>query len=239
MTAGDEATDPGAGLPWAFVLDPAANAAALGEVQRRGLDAARRLVDRALARSDRSADRDPPGPGDPDGRGRREEEHHQPELVTELIRCWTELTAQVLAKLAEDRPCPPPAETDEDQRTAVAVDGSGGRASIRLGLDDDAGGRLHAASEILLDNPLDRTVGPLILRVFDLHTADGRELGGGCVTFDPPVLDELAAGSSRVVGVTVSADRRMAAGTYRGVIQCVGAPAFSLTLQVEVKAPGP
>jgi hypothetical protein len=234
MPAGDETTSPGPGLPWAFVLDPAANVAALSEVQRRGLDAARRLVDRAVAGSDHSANGGSPGP---DSRRRPEGDQPQPEPVAELIRCWTELTAQVLAKLAEDRRSPPPAETDYDDGIAVAVDGSGGSGSVRLHLHDDVEGRICASSEIQLDNPSGRTVGPLTFRVYDLHTVDGHELGGSCVRFDPPVLDPLAAGSSRVVGITVSADRRIAAGTYRGVIQAMGAPAFSLALHVDVEAP--
>jgi hypothetical protein len=234
MPAGDEATSPGPGLPWAFVLDPVANAAALSEVQRRGIETARRLVDRALARSDQSANGGSPSP---DNRRSREDQH-QPELVAELIGVWTELTAQVLAKLAEDRR-PPPAETGHHGRTVVAVDDPGGSGSVRLCLDEDAGARLSGASEVLVDNPSNRIVGPLVFRVYGLHTADGNELVGSCVHFDPPVLDELAPGSSRAVCVTVSADRPIAPGTYRGVIHSVGAPAFSLALQVDVKAPGP
>jgi hypothetical protein len=235
MPAGDETTGPGPGLPWAFVLDPAANVAALSEVQRRGLDAARRLVDRAVARSDHSTNGGPPGP---DRQRRPEEGQAQPELVTELIRCWTELTAQVLAKLAEDRRRPPPAGTDDDKSVVVAVDGTGGSGSVRLHLRHDAEGRMCASSEIQLANPSGRTVGPLILRVYDLHAVDGHELGGSCVRFDPPVLEQLAAGSSRVVRIAVSVDRPIAAGTYRGVIQSTGAPEFSLALHVDVEAPG-
>jgi hypothetical protein len=234
MPAGDETASSGSGLPWAFVLDPVANAAALSEVQRRGIETARRLVDRALARSDQSANGGSPSP---DNRGPGEDQH-QPELVAELIRCWTELTTQVLAKLAEDRR-PPPAETGHHGRTVAAVDDPGGSGSVRLCLDHDVGGRLSGASEFMVDNPSDRIVGPLVFRVYGLHTADGSELVDSGVHFDPPVLDELVPGSSRAVCVAVSADRPIAPGTYRGVIQSVGVPAFSLALHVDVKAPGP
>ena len=98
MPVGDEPTGAGTGLPWAFVLDPAANAAALNEVQRRGLDAARRLIDRAIAGSDQAATGGSP---EPNGRRPPGEDTQQPELLAELIHCWTELTRQVLAKLAE------------------------------------------------------------------------------------------------------------------------------------------
>ena len=120
----------------------------------------------------------------------------------------------------------------------MAVDCSVRSGSIRLRLHDEVGGRICGSSEIQLANPSVRTMGPLTLRVYDLHTVDGHELGGSSVRFDPPVIDELAAGSSWVVGITVSADRPLAAGTYRGVIQSMGAPGFSLALHVDVEDPG-
>ena len=87
-----------AGLPWAFVLDPAANAASLGDVQRRGLEAARQLVDRAIARSGPTADARSDRPSREDHSGA---EPQPGDPLVELIRCWTELTAQVLSRLAQ------------------------------------------------------------------------------------------------------------------------------------------
>ena len=101
------------------------------------------------------------------------------------------------------------------------------------------GGRLCAHLGDLARQSSDRTFGPLSLRVDDLRTPDSHELARSSVHFDPPVVDEFAAGSSRVVGVTVTADRRLAPGIYRGIIQSMGAPAFSLALHVDVEDPEP
>ena len=231
--AGEEPSSSHAGLPWAFVLDPAANAAAMTEVQRQGLDAARRLVGRAIARSDQSTRR---GPAGPEGRRRTTEGPPPRELVGEVIRCWTELTTQVLAKLAEDGEDPRPAESESerDERAAVPIDGSGLHDRIRIRLEGGAKGGLHAASEFWLSNPSDRSVGPVDLRVDDLHTPDGHKLASSSVRFDPPVIEELAPGSTRMVGLTASIVRRLAPGTYRGIIQSEGAPAFVLGLEVEL-----
>ena len=46
-----ENSAPGDGLPWGFILDPAANRRALGDVQERGLRAARDLADGSSPRS--------------------------------------------------------------------------------------------------------------------------------------------------------------------------------------------
>ncbi len=232
--AGDESNSPGGGLPWAFVLDPAANAAALTGVQRQGLDAARRLVERAIAGSDRSTGKGPTASDTRHGGGRPDPR----DPIGDLLGYWTELTAQVLAKLAEGPEPPPRDRTGRDGRIIVAIDGSGPPGTIRLRLDDGPGGRPHAVSEFRLSNPGERAVGPVDLHLDELHTPDGHKLTGGSVTFDPPVIHELAPGSGCRVGVTASPRRRPAPGNYRGIVQSAGAPGLVLVLEVEQPPPG-
>ena len=233
--AGDESNSRRGGLPWAFVLDPAANAAALTGVQRQGLDAARRLVERAISGSDRSTGGGPAGSDARRGSGERPDPR---DPIGDLLGYWTELTTQVLAKLAEGREPPPRDRTGHDGRITVAIDGSGPPGSIRLRLDDDPGGRLRAVSEFWLRNPGERSVGPVDLHLDELHTPDGHKLTGGSVAFDPPVIHELAPGSRCRVGVTASPRRRPAPGNYRGIVQSAGAPGLVLVLEVEQPPPG-
>jgi len=230
-SAGDESSNSGAGLPWAFVLDPAANAAALTDVQRQGLEAARRLVDRVVARSERSSGG---GPAAADGSSRgTAEDSRQGDPLGDLIRCWTELTTQVMEQLAEEHAHRRPAGSGHDGCIVVPVDGSGPQGAVRLRLEGGPDGGLHAASEFWLSNPGDRPVGPVELGVRDLHTPGGHELAGSAVRFDPRVIDGLAPGSRRLVGVTASTDRRSAPGAYRGIIQSEGAPELMLALEIE------
>jgi hypothetical protein len=224
-----------AGLPWAFVLDPAANAAALGDVQRRGLEAARRLVDRAIAGSDHTTN----ARSDRPDRGNHPGQEAQPgDPLLELIRCWTELTAQVLGKLAEGGDGRRSTGTDRASAATVAVDGSdhGGAVQLRLAVDND--GRLSAGSEFRLSNPSDRPIGPLSLHIDDLHAPDGSKLPGAFVQFDPPVIEELAPGSSRLVALGLSTKGTLTPGTYRGIVQSGGAPDLVLTVQVVVLPDG-
>jgi hypothetical protein len=220
-----------AGLPWAFVLDPAANAAALGDVQRRGLEAARRLVNRAIARSDHSTNASSDRPN------REEHPGGEPQPgdpLVEIIRCWTELMTRVLGKLAEGGDGRRSTGTDRAGSTTVAVDGSDHGGVVQLRLEVDQRGRLSAGSELRLSNPSDRPIGPLGLHVDDLYTPDGDKLAGASVQFDPPVIEELAPGSSRVVAVGLSMKGALNPGTYRGIVQSAGAPGLVLTVQVVV-----
>ena len=225
----------GGGLPWAFVLDPAANAAAISEVQRRGLDAARRLIDGIVAQSDRSADHESDVPrgqgGPPDGSTRDEP-------LAELIRCWAQLTTEVLGKLAEDRSQPRPTGTGTAPNT-VSVDVSDRFGWAKLSLDADRRGRLSAPSEIWLDNPSAQSIGPIALHADDLHTSDGGALAGTCVQFDPPMIDDLPPGSGQGVAVALSVEAKLAPGTYRGVIQSAAVPDLNLALQITVHPHAP
>ncbi len=63
---GERRHDKGGGeSPWLSILDPSANAAALGDIQRRGLRAAGELVDRLIGAVDRDRPQDPGTGGGP------------------------------------------------------------------------------------------------------------------------------------------------------------------------------
>ncbi len=234
MPERDHNSTVGAGLPWAFVLDPVANAAAINDVQRQGLEAARRLIDSIVAKSESSS---VDGPDEPRTRPDPGEQPRQGDSLAELIRCWAQLTTEVLGKLGETGGRPASTGSETAPTTAVSVDGSEPGSSKHC-LDVDSRGRLFAASEIRLTNPSARSVGPLVLHVEDLHTPDGRQLAGASVQFDPSLVDDLPPGSSRCVAVAVSTMATLTPGTYRGVIQSAAVPDLSLALQITVHPQG-
>ena len=156
MPERDHNSTDGAGLPWAFVLDPVANAAAINDVQRQGLEAARRLIDRIVAKSESSS---VDGRDEPRTRPDPGVQPQQGDSLAELIRCWAQLTTEVLGKLGETRGQPTPTGSETAPTTAVSVDGSGPGSSKHC-LDVDSRGRLFAASEIRLTNPSAQSVGP-------------------------------------------------------------------------------
>jgi len=222
--------DPGRGLPWAFVLDPAANARALGDVQRRGLRAAQELVDRVVGSIDPAQESttgsrtngsisNGAGPDAPFG---------------DLVQACGELAAQVLAAMAggsatvTNRPVPGAPER------SITVDVTEPARPVVWRLRSDSKGQLLAPVELWLHNPSATPVGPLRLRVGALQAADGAVVGGSCVQFDPEEVAELPARSARGVEVALSVDEQLHPGTYRGLIQADGAPNVCVTLEIAV-----
>ncbi|HXW33922.1 MAG TPA: hypothetical protein VEJ87_05035 [Acidimicrobiales bacterium] len=98
---------PSPSLPWAFVLDPAANAKALGEVQRRGLRAARELVDRVVASIDGpDAPFGPFGPFGANGASGFPAGAPQDLPLAEVIQVWWDLVARAIAAVAGEGAAP-------------------------------------------------------------------------------------------------------------------------------------
>ena len=186
------------GLPWAFVLDPAANARALGDIQRRGFEAARQLVDRIVPMVD-----DAWGPR-PDHAGRKAHPDPAPagDTLQELVRSWTELTVRVMVQLAEARGRPGRDDAGRTGGHTVSVDLSDDRHRARLRLRSDPSGRLSAAPELWLHNPSAQPLGPVRIAVDDLCTPAGQTLDGDRIRFEPSDIGEIAARSARGTVVT-------------------------------------
>lgn len=224
----DHRNAPGERLPWSFVLDPAANAKALGDVQRRGLEAARELVDRVastIAPSDEES-----GPGH--ANGSTDPATGQGPPIADLVQDWWEVAGRVLAGLAAGTSSsgghlPPDGAVEVDVHAA-------GPTVWRV--RSDPSGRLIAPGELWLRNRQPHPVGPLSLGVGDLRAPDGTLISAHCLRFDPPEPAELPARTARGVAVTLSPERPFEPGIYRGVVQAQGAPNLSITLELTVQS---
>ena len=223
----DHRNAPGERLPWSFVLDPAANAKALGDVQRRGLEAAHELVERVastIAPSEAGS-----GPGH--ANGSTDPATGQGPPIADLVQDWWEVAGRVLAELAAGTsssggPLSPDGPVEVDVHAAD-------RPTVWR-VRSDPSGRLIVPGELWLRNRQPHPVGPLSLGVGDLRAPDGAVISAHCLRFDPPELAELPARTARGVVVTLSPERPFEPGIYRGVVQAAGAPNLLITLEVTV-----
>jgi hypothetical protein len=221
----------GGGLPWGFVLDPAANARALGDVQRRGLQAARELVDRVLSTIDHSGE--PAADSPLDDAASSGPEKTPP--LEDLIQGWWDLAAQVLTAMATAPGTGPgPSERPAPSARPITVDVTSQGTPTLWRLRAASNGELAAPTELWLRNPSSLPVGPLRLSVGNLLASDGTPLGSSCLRFDPPEV-ELPARSARCVVPTL-AGQPLVPGTYRGVVQAEGAPNLWVTLDIAVES---
>jgi hypothetical protein len=233
----------GPALPWAFVLDPAANARALGEVQRRGLSAARELIERVSSTMDRPGDGRSPfnwtgsGPGS-NGGG----EKSPPELVTELMQTWWELTMNTMATFLPNwnggsgngtsRGAPSAPQYD----FAPTVDVTGDRNLVLWRLEVDSKGSVRNGRELWLRNSSLDPLATVRLSVSDLQCDSGAVIASKQVHLDPPTLTELPARSARGVQVELRLKKPVANGTYRGIVYGEGAVVLHVPIEVDVRA---
>ncbi len=229
-----ENSAPGDGLPWGFILDPAANRRALGDVQERGLRAARDLADRVIS-SIGAAERPPTG----DLRNGAAASDAPPnDPIADLLRAWSEVGARVLAELtAASRSQPDQAGRNASAGgMAVDVNGHGPPTTWRLRVDRR--GLLLAAAELWLCNSQSHPVGPLCLGLGDLQRSTGTVVSSDHLRLDPSTV-ELPARCARAVAVTLSVDDPLQPGVYRGLLQADGAPEFGVIVELTVENPGP
>jgi hypothetical protein len=205
---------------WWSLLDPRANARALGDVQAQALRAAGDLVER-LARSvdgpedtsddatDRADEGSPrAGPGDAAG----------------LVDVWLEMLSRMARVFDSSRP-----------------PGAGQDGHVDLDLLEDAGGRLRlvvrpehsAAAEIWLHNRSAQSVSALCLHSGEILSPAGVPVKA-TVTFEPDRIDGMPPRSSRGVEITVTVGADASPGTYRGVLQVEGAPKTWVALELVV-----
>jgi hypothetical protein len=218
----------GEGLPWGFVLDPAANVRALGDVQRRGLQAARELVDRVVSTIDHSG-----SPPDASRNGARSTGAEQKVPLGDLMQAWWELAARVMAAVPTTGSTP--SSRPAPGEGSIEVDVTGVSLPTPWRLRADTSGRLLVPAELWLHNPSSHPVGPIRLSVGDLRASVGTLLGPGCLRFDPSEVVDLPARSARGVVMTLSAGEPLVPGTYRGLVQADGAPNLWVTLEIAVE----
>jgi hypothetical protein len=217
-------------VPWSFVLDPAANAKVLGDVQRRGLHAARLLADRVVAGLDRLDD----ATGQPEGAGAEPGRPGDP--VTDLVQAWSRVLVRTLEAFGDGDATgpgtePPAPDRGQDRRYLVDLAGHPAYGPLRL----SGGAGSPSAAEVSLRNSGTAPIGPLRPHLADLRSSDGESLPGSVVRFEPATLADVGPQSEARVTVTVHLEDPVPAGSYRSVLLIAGAPEVAVPVDLRVQ----
>lgn len=201
---------------------------ALGEIQRRGLDAAGALVERLVRSVDgvvppaaRAAGGVDDG-GGAAGTGPEAPDRPSPDAVDELVAGWAKLWRDSIAGLVADLPA-------AAARTAT-VDVQAPAAPTSLEVRLDAEGR--GAVEVWVHNPSDEPYGKLRVHCAPPVAHDGAALDALSITADPDGF-ALPPRSSRGIRLAVDAPGSLP-GTYRSIVLVDGLPDRWLALEVHV-----
>jgi hypothetical protein len=202
-------------LPWSFVFDPVANAHALVDVQRRGLEAARQVVDQLLVGMEAANGSTQPSEDGPKG-------------PPDLAELWAAFVYQTMSTLGR---------SDENGRVPAqevgAVARVGGADVGRIELATDGAGHVEAGS-FWLQNSSTEDTGALRVHVGDLRSSAGAVVTG--LVIEPSIIASLAAGSARRIALRGTLSGSLASGVYRGVIQVAGAPDVAVAVDVKVES---
>jgi hypothetical protein len=191
-------------------FDPVAGMRALADIQAEGLRAASELLERVLE-PEGGASSPPPQPWGRD--------------YAALVNVWAELLQRFSAGLAQ------PVESGA---VTTSIDSDTVGAPVRLVLERPEL-LASATAEIWVHNGTPAPVGPLALRCGPLTAADGTELDGVRMQFDPAEVSVLPPRSSRGVVVSLARTGSLRPGVYRGTIQAEGAPKLWLPLELAVQ----
>lgn len=238
----------GAGFPWSAALDPAANMRVLGDIQRRGLDAAGEIVERLVA----AVDGDDTAHANPGDDAQAEGGSTDLDSLVDLWAVLAKRSLHALVRLAASADAGSPAGDRGPSGAApgrvVTVDVVGGSAPEALRLtasrarpvpgdsaapEDEA--TPEVAAEVWLHNGTAEPRSDIRLHCSELRAHDGSELRAE-VVFEPEVIEQIPARSSRGVVVAVRAlDDGAVAGVYRGVVLAAGLPDVWLAVEVLVE----
>ena len=202
-----------------------ANLRALGDIQRRGLEAANLVISRLIGQVDGGGPlfgAEPPG-ADRNGSGRGA----TPDLAG-LMAPYAALMSSFLGALggAMTPPGPAPASTGPT-RSDVWAD------PLKL-VPTSPGGR--AEGELWLHNRSGTATRDVRVHCGDLRRHDGWALAGSTTCFDPVHLDELPDLTSRGIRVVVDVPDDTPPGIYRGTVLAANLPSLWLVLELEVVA---
>jgi hypothetical protein len=246
--------------PWSSLFDPAANVRALGDIQRRGLQAAGELVDRLVGDADRHAaatsaddsetgapDRDHGDGHDPHGAHGAHGAPGGSPAAAQLFEVWLDLLRRGFQAVTDARVTAVAPTSSNGHRGAtvdlgaglttgtVRIDAAGGDGGSWGGdVEDGRSGDGRAEAEVWLHNGTAEPRADVSLHCGDLRAHDGSLLPAGAVRFDPDRVDELPARSSRGVVVSAVLHADQPAGVYRGVILATGVPDAWLPLEIVV-----
>jgi hypothetical protein len=205
-------------------FDTVANLRALGEVQRRGLEAANAVIGRLVERTDAATPGfsmpdfgAPPATDDPGDRG----------AGTDPLTQWVDLFQSGMTAMFE-------AMTGRSTNGSSMADRPDGVSTDPVTLPEVRAGDT-AAGEIWLHNRSGSPVAAVRLHCGDLRTHDGWAVAADRVAFDPDEIDELPDRSSRGIDVSVAVPVDTPAGTYRGTILAANLPEVWLPVELVVR----
>lgn len=199
---------------------------AFADVQRQGLEATTRLVDRLIHAVDGDG-RASPRVNGRNGAARPSEDVLR--LWVEVVRLGLDAFGQFLPSVASNGGAAASVDVGSGTSTGVLRVEVGPRA-----MADNGEGR--PGTELWLHNHDAAERSGLSLSCGDLRSSAGTTLPAEAVRFDPPTID-LPGRSSR--GVLVSVHGDPAPGAYRGVILATGAGDVWLPIEVVVTGSSP
>jgi hypothetical protein len=192
---------------------------ALGEIQRRGLQAAGALVERLVSTVDGLVP--PSGAGDGGG---GEEAAAAPDAVDDLVAGWAKLWRDSISGLASSLPVTAARAASLDVRAPAAP------TALEVRLDGDGCGSV----EVWVHNPSDEPYDELRLHCAPPVAHDGAALDPRSITPDPDAF-ALPPRSSRGIRLAVDAPGAHP-GTYRSLVLVDGLPDQWLALEIHVPA---
>lgn len=213
--------DPSRGVaPWLDSLDPTANVRALGDIQRRGLRAAANIVDRLVAAVD--------GDGDGASTAIPSEATETEDAFGALADAWAELLRRSLQAYAQLIRSGTRQRSPSMPRSGVDLEGP-----VPTPVRTEVIRPGTVQTEVWLHNTTGEDRRDVRVHVGPLRTHDGNALEA---RFDPDLVEELAARSSRGFVMTVDVSADAAEGTYRGTILASGVPDMWLPVEVVVRS---
>ncbi len=213
-------------------FDSLANLRALGDIQRRGLEAANQVVGRLIERVDRSGPlfgAEPMAGEGPVGSSANDA------MAQNAMAQYAELMSSFMSTVLGAAPT--------GWRTAPAAPSArvagpptgGSVVADPLVIDPiPAGGRAHG--ELWLHNRSGAAIADVAAHCGDLRRHDGWAIAAEAVTFEPEHIDDLPDLTSRGVRVTIDVPDDAPPGVYRGTVLASNLPDVWLVLELEVVA---
>lgn len=240
-------------------FDSMANLRALGDIQRRGLEAANLVVSRVISQVERSgpifgaeppprsAGNDSAAPGhaatDHTNSDHTDSDHSATSGdFSDLVGQYTALTSSLLGavlggQLIPGAPADARAPTTPSNGSSVTAvpspsEGFDGAAATLTLTPTTPGGR--SEGELWLHNRSGAATTDVRLHIGDLRRHDGCAIAAAAVRFEPDHLPELPDLTSR--GIRVSADVPTDAppGTFRGIVLAANLPDLWLVVELDV-----
>ena len=225
-------------------FDSMANLRALGDIQRRGLEAANLVVTRVISQVERSGPifgAEPPPRSTDDLAGATGDRSTPDDALSDLFGQYTALTSSLLGAILGGRTGP--GAPSDSRRSNGTGNGSAVTAEPHAGAGDgspetltltstEPGGR--AVGELWLHNRSGSPTADVRLHNGDLRRHDGCAISATTVRFDPEHLPELPDLTSRGVRVSVDVPADTPPGRFRGIILAANLPDLWLVVELEV-----